>query len=92
MEGPIPALLKALGQVPPFPYGEKPIPTLLKVLGQVPPFPYGERPIPALLERWDRLTLFQCSKKRWDRSPIVHFCNFLVLVIFRYFDQNTPKT
>ena len=49
-EGPVPALLKELGQAPPFPYGERAIPALLKALGQVPPFPYGERPIPALLE------------------------------------------
>ena len=28
-------LLKALGQAPPFPYGERAIPALLKMLGQV---------------------------------------------------------
>ena len=105
MEGPVPALSKVLGQVPPFPYGKRlvpalpkalgqlflykgmegPVPALSKALGQVPPFPYEERPIPALL---DPILALQ---KRWDRSPIVYFCNFFVLVIFRYFDQNTPK-
>ena len=32
MEGPVPALSKALGQVPPFPYGERPIPALFEAL------------------------------------------------------------
>ena len=46
MEGPvpvlsigdtIPALSKALGHVPPFPYGERPIPALFEVLEYGPP-------------------------------------------------------
>ena len=32
MEGPIPTFLKALGQVPQLPYGERPIPVLFEAL------------------------------------------------------------
>ena len=44
---PVPALLKALGQLYLIWEWEWPVPVLLKALGQVPPFPYGEK-------RWDR--------------------------------------
>ena len=42
MERPVPALLKVLGQAPPFPYGERAIPALQKC---------WDRPLHSLMER-----------------------------------------